>query len=118
MKNIGWAVFYEDGSYTSKNINFESLPRDGVLCMAVFEDRLTPNGYHQRALYQAYDYYFRAEGRRGFIYGCVNEARERDTLKDIQDRYKNPIILRGKWTDRETLEIALEAMRGYQFTTD
>lgn len=107
-KIIAWAIWYEDAFFSSKDTKFEDLPRDGVLLMRVYEERRDAEWNHVVQQYAGYDYYFRAIGPKDYLYGCDLDSRERPTHQDILDRYNKPIILRGKWTDRETLQDKVE----------
>lgn len=68
-KISGWAIWYVDEMYSSQDTRFEDLPRDGALCLVTFETRLKPDGNHIKNIYQGYDYYFRADRQRDFLYG-------------------------------------------------
>lgn len=112
---IGWAVWYEDSLITSHNARFEDLPLDGCLCMVLIESTLQPDGKnHTRAIYKGYDYYFRADGKNGYIYACDLDSRERATVSDIQSRYKNPIIIRGKWVSQTRMDEVVEQCKTWQ----
>ena len=114
MKIIAWAMWYVDVMHSSKTMDFEDLPRDGALCFVTYEDRLKPNGDQVRNMYQGYDYYFRADGKLDYLYACDLDSRERMTMKDINERYTNPIIIRGQWTDRMNLQNVLDLARSWQ----
>lgn len=112
---IGWAVWYEDNLVTSRDTRFEDLPRDGCLCVVLIESTLQPNGVdHTRCIFKGYDYYFRADSKNGYIYACDLDSRERSTISDIQSRYVNPIIIRGKWVDQARMDEVIEECKVWQ----
>lgn len=84
------------------------LPTDGCLGFIVQYDDGTNH------VLQGYDYYFLADGTEGKpIFGCDNETREKELVKDINTRYINPYLIRGIWTDSDTIDIIKEKVRGY-----
>jgi hypothetical protein len=87
-------VFYEDQMY--KNPDWSTLPNDGVLLVKLF--RMDGS---QREM-SGWDYYFKATGPNGPIYGYTNNVT--DTI-----RYRNVTILRGKWSDDATFEAVRNA---------
>jgi hypothetical protein len=112
---VGWAAWFIDlpgqrqiTRHNNTNCAFEDLPRDGCLALVTFEDRTKPDQTHIKNVYKGYDYYFRADGLAGYLYACDLDSRERATLADIRARYRNPIVLRGAWTDRDTLQTVID----------
>jgi hypothetical protein len=89
-------IFYEDKVYS--NPDWSTLPNDGVLLVVLF--RVDGS---RRELSGA-DYYFKAVGPNGPIYAFTNTVT--DTI-----RYKNAVILRGKWTDDATFEAVKKTAR-------
>jgi hypothetical protein len=90
-KVVGWRVWTDDGGcWSSDQHDFVELPRDGVLGMVVhFADRT-------RRVATGADYYFRASGNEGVIMGS-------DMQLPTPDRYRELIVLRGRWTDDITM---------------
>jgi hypothetical protein len=108
MKVIGWKVWADDGQvYSSKEYPWEKVPGDGLLGMVVYFDEKAPDGNPLRRV--AYggncDYYFRAPGPVGPIYGHSN-----DDPETITTRYPGASVKRGKWTDEATMYAAADAM--------
>lgn len=87
--------------YISFNTEWEELPRDGMIACAFISDR--EDGGHSKWKFSGYDFYFKADGINGPIYGCDIEQREVDKKKDIAERYVNASIIRGMWTDEDTM---------------
>ena len=86
----------------------KQLPTDGCLGIIIQHD----DGTNQALV--GYDYYFTADGNEGKpIIGCANETRETEVVKDIKARYTNPYIIRGVWTDSDTIDEIKEKVRGY-----
>jgi hypothetical protein len=117
MAIIGWKAWFvtvPQGKdilcFHSEEIAYKDLPRDGCLGFVVFEDKRKPDGYRKREFQTGSDYYFKA----GDIYGRDIDSRERDTPTDIAKRYTDPIIIRGIWTDDETMATVQEEMRNAQ----
>lgn len=96
MKVIGWRAWYADESrYDSKATRWEDLPDDGVLVVVLYFDENRPDGKPLRRINSGVDWYFRAKGLKGFIYGQNN-----DTPEENKKRYGDDILLkRGKWAD-------------------
>lgn len=112
---IAWSAWFIDipdqqkiTRYNSADCVFEDLPRDGCLALVTFENRKKPDQTHIKNIYKGYDYYFRADGLAGYLYACDLDSRERATASDIAARYKNPVIIRGAWTDRNTLQTVID----------
>ena len=116
MKIIAWTIWYPTKRFSSLDTRFEDLPRDGALAMVTFEDKLKPDGTYCRNIFKGYDYYFRADGIKDYIYACDIDSRERECIKDISARYENPIIIRGIWTDRETMQNVIDEVNSWQLT--
>ena len=96
MKVIGWRAWYADGSkYDSATTEWKDLPDDGMLVNVLYFDENRPDGKPLRRINNGTDWYFRAKGLKGFIYGSNN-----DTPEENKERYGDDILLkRGKWTD-------------------
>jgi len=89
--------------YSSDNVAWDMLPKDGILAIVLYEEEKRPDGLPKRRIMTGTDYYFRAVGREGQdIYGTDNDARERDVPADIAGRYIGSQVLRGVWTDDVT----------------
>ncbi len=98
MKVIDWHVFYDDGKeFTSARTDWDSLPRDGVQAVVLYFDEVTKAGAPYRRIMSGHDFYFRADGSRGYIF-----ADSDDPAGEIKKRYPGALILRGKWADEET----------------
>ena len=110
-------MWYESGVLTSENYSFKDLPDDGALGLITFESELKPDGFYKRNIYKGYDYYFEAIGANGVIYGCDLDSRERCTRQDILKRYNKPVVIRGIWTDTDTMHKAIGQMNEWQLST-
>ena len=107
-KLIGWDAWFVDVPnqtqiirYSSNDFTFESLPKDGCLGIVVYEIHANdPEIY--RVKFQA-AYYYLAQGVDGreFV-GVSADTKDQNVYEEIQQRYVNPIIVRGIWTDPET----------------
>lgn len=96
MKVIGWRAWYADGSkYDSETTEWRDLPDDGVLIIVLYFDDKRPDGKPLRRINSGVDWYFKATGLKGSIYGLNN-----DTPEENKKRYGEDISLKqGKWTD-------------------
>jgi hypothetical protein len=99
---VGWRVWTDDGNcWASDRHDFSAIPRDGVLGMVVhFADGT-------RRVATGADYYFRAAGNSDVIMGS-------DQQLPTPDRYRDLVVLRGRWTDDITMcrvEASLDAAR-------
>jgi len=103
MKVIGWRAWYADGSkYDSKTTKWKDLPEDGVLVVVLYFDDKRPDGKLLRRINTGGDWYFKAKGLEGPIYGQNN-----DTPEENEKRYGESISLkRGKWSDDATMQQA------------
>lgn len=104
MKTIGWRVWYENGEqYNSSECDWSNLPDDGVQEVVVYFDEKEASGvHHYRRNMTANNWYFQAQGPNGYFYASSDDPPE-----EIRHRYKNAVLIRGKWTDEDTL-IAIE----------
>lgn len=100
MKVIGWRAWYADGSkYDSKTTKWKDLPDDGVLIIVLYLDGKRPDGKPLRRINSGVDWYFKAKGLKGPIYGLNN-----DTPEENKKRYGEDISLKqGKWTDESIM---------------
>lgn len=102
MKVIGWRLWFDDMSeYASagrRECGWNELPRDGFVAGVLYFDQVDKSGVRKRRTLGGHDRLFRAEGRVDFIYAESNDPRE-----EIKARYKNPSIIRGRWTDETTM---------------
>lgn len=98
-------------SYTSDDCDWAELPNDGCLGVVLFEDSKKPDGYRNRTILSTYDYYFKS----GNVYGSDNDVRERNVQQEIKDRYVDPVIIRGIWTDEETMHEVQQQMRNAEW---
>lgn len=100
MKVIGWRAWYADGSkYDSKTTNWRDLPDDGVLIIVLYFDDKRPDGKPLRRINSGVDWYFKARGLKGSIYGLNN-----DTSEENKKRYGEDVLLKqGKWTDESIM---------------
>lgn len=102
MKVIGWRLWFDDMSeYASagrRECKWNELPRDGFVAGVLYLDKVDKSGVRHRRMLSGHDRIFRAEGSVDFIY-----AESNDPLEEIKARYKNPSIIRGRWTDEATM---------------
>lgn len=122
-KIIGWQIWFIDlpeqreiKTFTSRNILWARLPKDGILGLVLFENTLRPDGGHTRMMLTGQDYYFKALTAEGDeIYGSCVDTRSRDSIDDMMDRYLYPMILRGAWTSHQIMEKIQEEMQKVEF---
>lgn len=99
MRVIAWRAFYRGSRvYTSERTVWEDLPGDGVLSIVLYFDEAAPSRDPLRRIMEGSDYYFRAPGESGPIFGHSDE-----TPESIRRRYPGASIKRGQWTDDETM---------------
>jgi hypothetical protein len=99
-----WRCWYNDNSediteYNSVEHNLEDLPNDGFQAMRLWY--FNGNG----RLISGSDYYFFVSHPSGTIYGHSN-----DSYSDIESRYDEVIIKRGKHTTDEIITEIHELM--------
>lgn len=91
---VGWRIWYSDGKVYDSNGTGE-VPRDGVLAVVLYY----PKG--MKRIMTGSDYYFYAPGYGGRpIFGQSSAG---DSRNEIEARYPAAVVLRGKWTDDETM---------------
>ena len=109
---IGWQAWFvnmpkqtEILRYTSEDSCFSCLPKDGCLGIRLYEDILKPNGeeYQCCGQFKGYDWYFMAKGPKGPIYGVDVDQRTKNVPEELKERYRDPVIIRGIWTDWDTM---------------
>ena len=104
---IGWRVWYADLQvFSSADVDWEELPKDGVLGVVAYEDGHDPNTDEvYRLVHTGQDYYFKALSEQGklIIGSCCGSS-----PLEIYQRYgpaeSGTCVKRGKWTDNETYE--------------
>ena len=99
---IRWRAWYDDGTvYDSKIITWADLPADGFLIRVICDEKGSG-----KEIQMGMDYYYEAPHISGeLILGSGNDADE------IEERYPNAIVKRGKWAPKEVWERVLtEAM--------
>ncbi len=98
MPIVGWRVWYDDDSIIVGHTfaDWEALPDDGVLYVKHYYDRDSRLGIPLTENQNACDYYFATPSG---IYGASS-----DTWEDIQRRYPDASIKRGKWTTAEQMD--------------
>ena len=111
---VGWKAWFVDVPkqkgllhYTSDVCPFEKLPGDGCLGFVFYHDIPKPDGNPRRSIYKSQDYYFKS----GKIYGNNLDVRDRDVQAEIRARCDSPRIIRGIWTDDDTIELLDKEMR-------
>ncbi len=104
MKVMGWRAWYADGAvYSSLDMDWDALPDDGVISVVLYFDEPTPAGSPLRRIMEGHDFYFKAAGPGGPIYGETHNQRQPDPMADIARRYPGASIKRGMWTDEDTM---------------
>ena len=95
-------AWYDSGFvYHSPEWTWEELPEDGMQFLLVYHMPVT------RTLYGD-DFYFRAEGPDGHIFGS-----NRDDPEETRKRYKNAIIKRGRWMAQKAFDELVNAAITY-----
>lgn len=119
---IAWVAWFVDipeqtkvTRYSSLERDFSELPNDGALAITFFLNAKKPDGFCKRIVWKGYDWWFRAKGINDFIYGCDVDCRERNIKEDINNRYKETVIIRGAFTDYATLLEVSEEQKGSQW---
>ena len=99
---IGWRVWYDTGEiYDSASFKWSGLPDDGVLIKMIYYSDNT------RQIQQGADYFFIAEHHSGEEI----HANSTKSISEIEARYQNPVIKKGRWTPDEYYQkIVAEAM--------
>lgn len=72
--------------FSSDIHTFDDLPRDGAIAFSFGDLKLS-----------GYDWYFVADGHDGLIYGADNEARHRNIVEELNQRYVDIVLFRGIW---------------------
>jgi hypothetical protein len=91
--------------FSSEDIHFTELPKDGLLAIQIYEGR----GKLQLI---GYDFYFMAKDVNGeeFI-ACDIAQRERNIESSIYKRYNDPYVILGIWTSNAIMERVQEEMK-------
>lgn len=104
MKVKGLRAWYADGSvHTAPPGHWAALPDDGVLAIVLYFDETTPAGLPLRRIMSGHDFYFKAPGPGGEIYGESHSQRITEPTADILRRYPGASVKYGKWTDDDTM---------------
>lgn len=98
--------------FDSETTPWEDLPSDGCLGFVFYYSSVGGDGRHLRWELSAYDWYFKADGMNGPVYGSDVDQRELDRPSDIRSRYTGATLVRGIWTDEETIRIVQDEMHG------
>lgn len=118
MAIIGWKAWFVDVPHGAEIRRFSSdgnflaqLPVDGCLGVVSFFSDKKPDGNPTRQNFAGLDYYFFVATRNGLIVGADVETREKNLPKELYERYKNPVVCRGIWTDDDTMKQVTKEMR-------
>lgn len=121
---IGWQTWFVDMPiqteilrFSSLDTSWEDLPKDGMQGIVLFQNEPKPDGFLKRATWSNYDYYFKGKGLKDVFYGCDVEVRNRNIPDEIGKRYPGSTIIRGSFTDLETLMVIQEEMKIWQQST-
>jgi hypothetical protein len=90
IKIIGWKAWYEDAEFSSDDTEWGQLPDDGIVIVYHFKS----DG--RRLELAGDDSYFFAPTKSGDVWGS-----NRETEKQVQERYPGAIVKRGKWVPLE-----------------
>lgn len=94
----GWRVWYADGSvYASDTTAWVDLPEQGVVVVAVYEDRFTKGGVRYRRLMDGADWYW--------LFGKSGTNDERGVWIDPPADVAPELLKRGVWVSDLTFDI-------------
>lgn len=109
---IGWQAWYEnDVVYSSRTMDWQDLPSDGVLVVMAYEAQLTRGGDNYRSVFKGKDYYW-VMPETGLEVFTGNEH--------PADRYSvdTSLVKRGKWVGiHEFQRTMVAAAEATEFTT-
>ena len=113
MTVAGWKIWYtDDRRYSSQEVDWEDLPRDGVLYLTVYYDEWTGANENVRYTqnYSGDDWYFHRPGTDLF-------GSNTDSLGENWLRYPDCIFKRGQWATKSELDRVREEVQETAFET-
>lgn len=102
-KVIAWKAWYtENRVFCSCDVTWSDLPDDGMLCVKIYFAGVYADNKHLSRIMMGDDWYWKV----GDIYAHGSNT----TVDEINQRYPEAEIKRGKWTTDEIMQKVINTM--------